>query len=242
MIYAATDDVSRCGMCSSRTSRVFRSTRVPMADCCSFPMMRSPSVASARSGLRAGMAARISSEYEITWRQLAAVLGTRAPWFPSELRDRDAIAVWQPGDLPTIVPAYHVELPVGRLLELAADEPDGSPAAAVCTWLARRLRHADTEHARESTNEIRDAGLEPGSDCHSVDIAAVSAPLQRADDTDLDEIIQRAGWAQIVERCDVIAAADAHIVLAGTAASPGLPAGPRSSVPPRAQPPPNGPP
>jgi hypothetical protein len=105
MIYAATDDVSRCGMCSSRTSRVFRSTRVPMADCCSFPMMRSPSVASARSGLRAGMAARISSEYEITWRQLAAVLGTRAPWFPSELRDRDAIAVWQPGDLPTIAAA-----------------------------------------------------------------------------------------------------------------------------------------
>jgi hypothetical protein len=158
--------------------------------------------------------ARTSREYEVTWRQLGAVLGVRAPWFPPELRHRDTIAAWQPGDPPAIVPANHVELPLGPLPELAADEPDGSPAATVCTWLARRIRRVDTEHARESIDEIRGAGLDPGSDCHYVDIAAVPAPLQRGDDTHLDEIIQRAGWAQIVERRDVLAAAVAHIVLA----------------------------
>jgi hypothetical protein len=158
--------------------------------------------------------ARTSREYEVTWRQLAAVLGVRAPWFPPELRYTATIAAWQPGDPPAIVPANHVELPLGPLLELAADEPDGSPAAAVCTWLARRIRRVDTEHARESIGEIRDAGLDASSDCHHVDIAAVPAPLLRADDTYLDEIVQRAGWAQIVERRDVLAAAVAHIVLA----------------------------
>jgi hypothetical protein len=38
-----------------------------------------------------------------------------------------------------------VRLPTRALIELAADEPDGSPAAAVCLWLAQHIRRQDAE-------------------------------------------------------------------------------------------------
>jgi hypothetical protein len=57
---------------------------------------------------------RLSDSYEISWRQLAAVLGTRAPWFGPALRDQETISKWKPGDPPAIAPADHVELPTGR--------------------------------------------------------------------------------------------------------------------------------
>jgi hypothetical protein len=104
----------------------------------------------------------LSESYEVTWRQLAALLGSKAPWFHPVLRDRDTICAWQPGNPPAIVPASHVELRIQLLLELAADEPDGSPAAAACMWLARHLRHADAEYARQDIDEIRVGSCRPG--------------------------------------------------------------------------------
>ena len=78
---------------------------------------------------------RLSKSYNVTWRQLAAILGTRAPWFPPTLRDLDTISAWKPGDPSAIIPANRLQLPTRALVELAADEPDGSPAAAVsCGW------------------------------------------------------------------------------------------------------------
>src|SRR5215831_1484537 len=156
---------------------------------------------------------RVSDPYEVTWRQLAAVLGTRAPWFHPVLRDQATIAAWKPGDPPAIVSANHVELPTRALIELAGDEPDGSPAAAVCLWLARHLRRQDTEYAQESIDEIRAAATDPDSDCAYVHIAAVPAPLLRHENAEPDEMVRRAGWAQIVERRDVLAAAAAEAVL-----------------------------
>jgi hypothetical protein len=155
---------------------------------------------------------RLSDPYEVTWRQLAGVLGTRAPWFHPALRDWDVISAWKPGDPPAIVPASHVELPARALVELAADEPDGSPAAAVCLWLARQLRRQATEAAQEFVNEIRAAAADPDSDCAYVRVAALPAPLPRGEDTEPDEMVRRGGWAQIVERRDVLAAAAAEIV------------------------------
>lgn len=124
---------------------------------------------------------RSSDSYEVTWRQLAAVLGSRAPWFDPALRDRDSICAWQPDNPPTIVPANHVELPVRPLLELAADEPDGSPAAAACLWLARHLRHVDAEIAQQNIDEIRAAAADSESDCAYVYIAAVPCPGDTAE-------------------------------------------------------------
>jgi hypothetical protein len=156
---------------------------------------------------------RLSESYEVSWRQLAAVLGTRPPWFHPALRDQETISNWNPGDPPAIVPANHVELPTRALAELAADEPDGSPAAAVCLWLARHLRRRDTEEAQQSIDEIRAAAADPDNDCAYVHIAATPALLLRPEDDELDEVVRRAGWAQIVERRDVLAAAAAEAVL-----------------------------
>jgi hypothetical protein len=158
--------------------------------------------------------ARLSDSYEVSWRQLAAVLGTPAPWFHPALRDQATISSWRPGDPAAIVPACHVELSTEPLVELAAGEPDGSPATAVCLWLARRLRRLDTEDAQQSIEEIRAGAADPDNDCAWVHIAAVPAPLLRpAEDEPLDEVIRRAGWAQITERRDVLAAAAAEVVL-----------------------------
>lgn len=156
---------------------------------------------------------RASGPYEVAWRQLAAVLGAPAPWFHPALRDRDTIAAWKPGDPPAIVPANHIEMPIWALLELAADEPDGSPAATVCLWLARHVRRRDAEDARQSIDEIRAAAGDPDSDCAYVHVAAIPAPLLRPEDAQPDEMVRRAGWAQIVERRDVLAAAAAETVL-----------------------------
>jgi hypothetical protein len=157
---------------------------------------------------------RLSKPYEVTWRQLAAILGTPAPWFYHDLRDQDTISAWKPGDPPAIMPASRLELPTRALIELAADEPDGSPAAAVCLWLARHIRRQDTENAQEYIREIRAAAADPDNDCAYVHIAAVPAPLLRAEDDKPDEMVRRAGWGQIVERRDVLAAAVAQVVLA----------------------------
>ncbi len=155
----------------------------------------------------------LSDSYEVTWRQLAAVLGTRAPWFHPVLRDRDTISAWKPGDPPAIVPANYTGLPIRPLIELAADEPDGSPAAAVSLWLARHLRRRDTEVAQQNIDEIRTAATDPDNDCAYVHIAAIPVPLLRPEDDEPDEMVYRAGWAQIVERRDVLAAAAADTVL-----------------------------
>jgi hypothetical protein len=155
---------------------------------------------------------RLSDLYEITWRQLAAVLGTQVPWFHPALRDWDVISAWKPGDPPAIVPANHVERPARPLLELAADEPGGSPAAAVCLWLARHLRRQAAEDARTLIEQIRAAAADPDSDCAYVHIAAVPAPLLRDEDAEPDEMTRRAGWAQIVERRDVLATVAAGAV------------------------------
>jgi hypothetical protein len=157
---------------------------------------------------------RLSTSYDVTWCQLAAILGTRAPWFPPTLRDVDTISAWKPGDPPAIVPANRLELPTRALIELATDEPDGSPAAAVCLWLARHIRRQDAEATQQYISEIQAAAADPDNDCAYVHIAAIPAPLLRPGDNEPDEIIRRAGWTQIVERRDVLAAAVAQLVQA----------------------------
>lgn len=156
---------------------------------------------------------RLSESYEVTWRQLAAVLGTCPPWFHPMLRDRDTISGWKPGDPPAIVPANDAELSTRPLIELAADEPDGSPAAEVCLWLARHLRRQDVKVAEQDIDELRSAAKDPDNDCAYVHVAAMPAPILRREDDEPDETTRRAGWAQVVERRDVLAAAVADAVL-----------------------------
>lgn len=156
--------------------------------------------------------ARLSEEYEPTWSQFAAILGTAPPWFHHALRDTQVISAWKPGSPAAIVPAGNDELPTRALLALAADEPDRSPAAEVCLWLARHLRLLDTEAAERDIDQIREAARTHGGGCALLQIAAVPLPVARPEDPEPSELTQRAGWAQIVERRDVLAEEVADIV------------------------------
>jgi hypothetical protein len=155
----------------------------------------------------------VSGEYEPAWHELAAVLGTSVPWFHYALRDVETIARWKPVDPPAIVPARDPALGTGPLLELAADEPDGSPAAAVCLWLARHLRRELAASAQRDISAVRAAAGDPDGNCAYVRIAAVPAPVPRPADDEPGETTRRAGWAQITERRDVLAEAVARVVL-----------------------------
>ncbi|MEU2793983.1 hypothetical protein [Streptomyces sp. NPDC007100] len=93
--------------------------------------------------------------YETTWAQLATVLGQSAPYWFHQLRDRDAIAAWRPGAPPAVVPAHDIVTPITVLVELAADEPDGSPAAELCWYLAREVRHRGYTSVTCNITELR---------------------------------------------------------------------------------------
>jgi hypothetical protein len=156
---------------------------------------------------------RHSLAYEVTSEQVRDILGTAPPWFHWALRDKAAIQEWNPGDPPAVIPADDPEVPARPLLELAADEPDGSPVAAACLWLAREARARGAKAARDDIEEIREEASRPGSDCAHVHIAAVPAPSLRPEETKPEETVLRAAWAQITERRDPLAWAVAELAL-----------------------------
>ncbi|WP_328512931.1 hypothetical protein OHB25_58960 [Streptomyces mirabilis] len=142
--------------------------------------------------------------YETTWAQLAAVLGHPAPYWFHTLRDRDAIASWRPGAPPAVVPAHDIVTPVSALVELAADEPDGSPAAELCWYLAREVRRRGHASITRNIAELRENAAKGGDGAHLV-LGAVPAPLSRPAPKEPPELVRRAGWLSITERRDVLA-------------------------------------
>ncbi|MGW1543228.1 hypothetical protein ACWCPM_23815 [Streptomyces sp. NPDC002309] len=143
-------------------------------------------------------------QYETTWAQLAAVLGHPAPYWYHHLRDRGAIAAWRPGAPPAVVPACDIVTPITALVELAADEPDGSPAAELCWHLAREVRRRSHASATRQITELRKNAADGGDGTHLV-LGAVPAPLSRPDPLEPAEMVRRAGWLSITERRDVLA-------------------------------------
>ncbi|MET7980562.1 hypothetical protein ABZW44_47965, partial [Streptomyces mirabilis] len=135
---------------------------------------------------------------------LAALLGHPAPYWFHTLRDRDAIASWRPGAPPAVVPAHDIVTPVSALVELAADEPDGSPAAELCWYLAREVRHRGHASVTRNIAELRKNAAEGGDGAHLV-LGAVPAPLSRPAPKEPPELVRRAGWLSITERRDVLA-------------------------------------
>lgn len=156
---------------------------------------------------------RHSRGYKVTWAQLAAILGTPPPWFHWALRAEDAMMTWKPGDSPAIVPADHMDVPARPLLELAADEPDGSPVATACTWLARETRARARKEALDDIDRVQDAASKPGSDCAHIRVAAIPAPSMRSAEPEPGETVLRAAWSQITERRDTLAWAVAQLAL-----------------------------
>ncbi|WP_405691508.1 hypothetical protein [Streptomyces sp. NBC_00057] len=140
----------------------------------------------------------LSELYKPTWQQLAAALGTKAPYWFSTLRDQDSIAAWRPGTPPAVVPACHVTNPIGALVELAAEEPDDSPAARLCWSLAREIRRRDHGSATRDIEELRTSAADGGDGAHLI-LGAVPAPLRRPAEDPLPEMVRRAGWLAITE-------------------------------------------
>jgi hypothetical protein len=157
---------------------------------------------------------RYSESYEISWEQLADILGAKAPYFHHFLRDPAAILAWKPGYPPAIVIADDPDLPTAPLALLALDEPDGSPAAAVCTWLARKLRRGAAESAASDIKDLGEDDYGMKQDCAYVAIGALPAPLVREQEPEEPEqMVKLAGWAQITERRDSLAIALVDTVL-----------------------------
>ncbi|MFE0776908.1 hypothetical protein [Streptomyces sp. NPDC058861] len=144
------------------------------------------------------------AKYDTTWARLKAVLGQPAPYWYHALRDRDAIASWRPGSPPALVPAHDIATPVTDLAELAADEPDGSPAAELCQYLAREVRRRATASTGRYIEQLRKNAAEGGDGAHLV-LGAVPAPLRRLAPQEPEEVVRRAGWLAITERRDVLA-------------------------------------
>ncbi|MBC2906208.1 hypothetical protein [Streptomyces cupreus] len=142
--------------------------------------------------------------YETTWAQLAAVLGQPAPYWFHTVRDRDAIAAWRPGIPPAVVPARDIVTPVTALVELAADEPDGSPAAELCWYLAREVRRRGHASATRNIAELRKNAAAGGDGAHLV-LGAGPAAVTRPAPQEPPEMVRRAGWLSITERRDVLA-------------------------------------
>ncbi|MEV6461540.1 hypothetical protein AB0M66_23260 [Streptomyces albidoflavus] len=145
-----------------------------------------------------------TDEYETSWQQLALVLGQPAPYWFHQLRDRDALSGWHPGAPPALVPAADIATPVAALTELAADEPTGSPAAAVCWHLARDVRRRGHRGVSHNIDELRKEASAGGDAAYLV-LGAVPAPLHRPDPEEPSEMVRRAGWLTITERRDVLA-------------------------------------
>ncbi|MGW2103716.1 hypothetical protein ACWCPX_39840 [Streptomyces olivaceoviridis] len=143
-------------------------------------------------------------QYETTWAELAAVLGQPAPYWFQAVRDRDAIAAWRPGAPPAVVPAHDIATPVTALVELAADEPDGSPAAELCWYLAREVRRRGHASVSRQITELRKNAADGGDGAYLV-LGAVPAPLTRPAPHEPAEVVRRAGWLSITERRDVLA-------------------------------------
>ncbi|RNG38004.1 hypothetical protein EEJ42_02160 [Streptomyces botrytidirepellens] len=145
-----------------------------------------------------------ANQYDTTWQRLAAVLGHRPPYWFAALRDRDAITAWRPGAPPAVVPACHVTNPVAALAELAAEEPDGSPAARLCRHLARQIRSRDHAAVTRHISELHQNAAAGGDGAHLV-LGAVPTELRREEDRELPEMVRRAGWLAITERRDHLA-------------------------------------
>jgi hypothetical protein len=145
--------------------------------------------------------ARTSSPYKLGWARLAQVLGTNAPFWPAELRHREAMLAWRPDQAPAIVPPVEPELPTGPLLTLAALEPDDSPAGQVCRWLARTLHYRAAEAIGFELRHLADEGA---LTAEGMALAALPLPFD-AEPGELSELTRRAGWLQIAERHDQLA-------------------------------------
>ena len=145
---------------------------------------------------------QVSAVYEPTWQQVATNVGTAVPFWQSRLRYPETILAWQPGAPPAIVPAVDNEMPTEPFTTLAIDEPDDSPVAQLCLWLARTIRHGAMSGCQDYINDA----VEMSRAGQYWTLGAIPLEIKREEPEPPPDVIRRDGWAQILERRDILAA------------------------------------
>ncbi|WP_329431133.1 hypothetical protein OG339_47195 (plasmid) [Streptosporangium sp. NBC_01495] len=135
--------------------------------------------------------------YQPRWEDLARVLGTPAPYWPSGLIQPEEMARWRPGMPPPAVPPRHPELDTGPLDRLHRDQPN-TPAGRTVLHLAREI-DAQTVKSAKLNIKVLDKGVDRQF------IALAATVLEPAPFDELDEVTQRAGWRDILDRADSLA-------------------------------------
>jgi hypothetical protein len=142
----------------------------------------------------------VSDQYEPICEEVVTIIGTRVPIWHSNLRLLETIKAWKPRSPTAIGPAFDSDIPIRPFTTLAADEPQDSLVAAVCLWLARRIRDQVTEQAKSYIEMLKDVSKDYGDKWFT--FGALPAEILRPEAEELPEEIRRGAWAQILDRRD----------------------------------------
>jgi hypothetical protein len=148
-------------------------------------------------------------DFGVRWAKLAQVLGQPVPYWPYMLRIPKLIAAWEPGAPPVTYPTIP-GIDTTPLLRLAATLPQDNPAHQVLLHVARIAQFSSTAKAQlelqilaECEQRVVKFGQHQGG---VTVVAAFPLEVPEVDDETLDEHRRRAGWLEIFERTDLLAA------------------------------------
>ncbi|HKR50580.1 MAG TPA: caspase family protein, partial [Pseudonocardiaceae bacterium] len=141
--------------------------------------------------------------YIVPWHDMARVLGRPVPYWPFPLRIAELICAWKPGAEPVTAPA-RPDLDTSVLLRLAAVFDPEHPTHRTLLNLARVAQARNTASALRDLDLLRQKisrGPHPEA---TTAIAAVPMPVPTADRNDLDPMVRRAGWLEVLGRSDTL--------------------------------------
>lgn len=160
--------------------------------------------------------AEAGQRYGTDWQRLERVLGMPAPYWHHTVQHPELMTAWQPGAATLHVPAITRPDPA-PLLRLAAEEPDGSHAAAAALDTARRTIWSNANSCRKQLADYVD------SSDHLAHIAIAARPLVPQEPPSVATEILRDGWRSILNRTDTLATECARLgqMLGGSKYFPG---------------------
>ena len=150
--------------------------------------------------------------YELVWRDLSRVLGQPVPYWPLPLRIAELILSWKPGAEPVTAPA-RPDLDTGALLRLASMFDSEHPTHRTLLNLARVTQSRNTASARQDLDILHEAINRGSGPQVPTAIAAVPMPVPDADREDLDPMVRRAGWLEVLGRSDTLSVQCVHEAL-----------------------------
>lgn len=140
--------------------------------------------------------------YEPSWSALANTLGGPVPYWPFALRIPDLISSWRPGSEPVTAAATPVLDPSAPLQLAALLDQDG----AAHKTLVNLVRTWQTKAAEDARMDIRAVQERSGARPGTLTLAAVPLEYPAVSAAHLEETVRRAGWLEILDRADYLAA------------------------------------